>query len=697
MSYLLRSRNNLIINSSNVFENKPLRIEISNFYKIKNYNIEFPPNESNSEEENLSDNEYLKIKKQIRKRHNDMHGDQSVSYCDSGFSKEKSFFGNTSKLKRNLEIDRSVIASDYQINKKSFAELQDKIEEDKEEEYENSTDIFNDNPSSDELSEDVLNMIRKKYDEKKSKNLKIKKNQYLLEDSDVSSEVSKQRYKKDKNNTKKIIQSNNISTQCPFSENDNHICSNIDKEDLNLIMQNSINNYNCALSKKILIQGKIFITFDSIYFISLFNVLFFKNSVIRIKYKDIKSVEKLTVLHFIPNSLKIITKYKTFIFMSFVHRDHAYDLITDMVKENRNTKEIPKKGIVFHIREDKDDDDYNSNSEESKNEYKFRDKIKCLKREELFPKLDNEENRLHIETRNGYLELNIDIEEKQILELNNYVNCKKHINSLYVNKNFKNIFLELFAKFDNDNPLVRTVLDKKATDLSYDKFESLDKIFQKKKCLKYESIYNILLFDDGKKIFGLPERSNVKEIINFFFFKNIISIQKSNILLCKVPLAGCFRTIITININNLEEISNSTQIDFLYDIEFLKSTFFKSKIEGNTLPKLEETVISLKEYTENSIYKKFNKNKIKKKDILIDDKNYGIQKALVSPHSSNDNINKNSKMMKLDDQFTYLETHFKWLNDLSYHRGGKKHTYIYYINIFTFNSYIYILHVLYYN
>ncbi|ETW52638.1 hypothetical protein PFUGPA_05644 [Plasmodium falciparum Palo Alto/Uganda] len=588
-----------------------------------------------------------------------------------------------------------------------------------------------------DMNIEVLNMIKKIYEEREKKKLEHihnKQNTPSVQDThnndsksimspDFNNDTNKKRETHINNNIpnpndgrnedkttildekRKLEESQNEEkNKCPILEIDDHIFEINDKDHLNYIMRSSMNTFNCALSKKILIQGKIFITMDGIYFISLFNSLFSKNTILKIKYVDIVSVEKLTILHFLANSIKIITKYKSFVFTSFVHRNHCYNLIMDMIYENNNTHIIPKKGTVIIDRyHEYDTDEKNDLSDEVDNtndiNYHIKEGIHTndkiykgdiindyknnhiidhyLKDNEMltdsskikndFPtNIENnktknnitngkcpilhvsnytkDNNLIYVETINKHLPLNIDTEENEILKNNNFINCTNYIDSLFINRNFKDIFLDIYSNLQNQyNPLLKSVLDKKPLNLSYEHIKDIKDLMYNKTFLTYTTEYNILLFNNETKLIGLPDRSNVKEIFMFFFFKNNIIIQKIITLLSNIPLAGSFNTIVTLNIHNvMNQNTNNyyTQIDFSYDIEFVKSTFFKNHIKNNALPRLEKSIKDLKDYTKEAILQ-----------IYQNYDNQTINNNHVNPHQQN-NMNQKNKSQKYQS-FTF--------------------------------------------
>ncbi|OAC98371.1 hypothetical protein MUCCIDRAFT_167461 [Mucor lusitanicus CBS 277.49] len=86
-----------------------------------------------------------------------------------------------------------------------------------------------------------------------------------------------------------------------------------------------IEEYNCAMYKDILVQGKLYISQEYL----CFNAKFFgwvTNLVLA--YKDIKSIEKRNMALIVPNGIQITTHLDTkHVFASFVTRDYTFDLI----------------------------------------------------------------------------------------------------------------------------------------------------------------------------------------------------------------------------------------------------------------------------------------------------------------------------------------------------------------------------------
>lgn len=86
-------------------------------------------------------------------------------------------------------------------------------------------------------------------------------------------------------------------------------------------------DHSCALSRDILLQGRIYISNQHLCFYS--NILGWVSSVI-IPFKEIVQIEKKTTAGIFPNGIVIDTLHSKYIFASFISRDSTFDLITDV-------------------------------------------------------------------------------------------------------------------------------------------------------------------------------------------------------------------------------------------------------------------------------------------------------------------------------------------------------------------------------
>lgn len=86
-------------------------------------------------------------------------------------------------------------------------------------------------------------------------------------------------------------------------------------------------DHSCALSRDILLQGRIYISDQHICFYS--NILGWVSTVF-IPFKEIVQIEKKTTAGIFPNGIVIDTLHTKYIFASFISRDATFDLITDV-------------------------------------------------------------------------------------------------------------------------------------------------------------------------------------------------------------------------------------------------------------------------------------------------------------------------------------------------------------------------------
>ena len=98
-----------------------------------------------------------------------------------------------------------------------------------------------------------------------------------------------------------------------------------------------IDSFVCAVAKTILLQGRIYITNQRIWFHSFFNnkLLFFgKDTKITIPLDDIMSLEKRVNAIFFDNSIAVITKDdKETFFTSFIQRDKCFEVIKALLED----------------------------------------------------------------------------------------------------------------------------------------------------------------------------------------------------------------------------------------------------------------------------------------------------------------------------------------------------------------------------
>mmetsp|Transcript_23798 Transcript_23798/g.33314 ORF Transcript_23798/g.33314 Transcript_23798/m.33314 type:complete len:844 (-) Transcript_23798:116-2647(-) len=90
------------------------------------------------------------------------------------------------------------------------------------------------------------------------------------------------------------------------------------------------NYYSCAYHKKILLQGRLYLSRNYLCFYS--NVFGYETKVI-ISMADVLTVEKKNTALVIPNAIQVDALQTQYFFASFMSRDQAFDNIQDAVRE----------------------------------------------------------------------------------------------------------------------------------------------------------------------------------------------------------------------------------------------------------------------------------------------------------------------------------------------------------------------------
>ncbi|CAL9729681.1 membrane-anchored lipid-binding protein Lam4p [Monosporozyma unispora] len=119
-----------------------------------------------------------------------------------------------------------------------------------------------------------------------------------------------------------------------------------------------IQEYSCAYSKDILIQGKLYITNENIHFYS--NILGYITNV-TISFHEIVQVEKKTTVGIFPNAIGIDTVQGKFTFVSMANREATYDTVMDIWNQytigNRMKSSLSNETSDFSDDEEAEDDD----------------------------------------------------------------------------------------------------------------------------------------------------------------------------------------------------------------------------------------------------------------------------------------------------------------------------------------------------
>jgi hypothetical protein len=110
-----------------------------------------------------------------------------------------------------------------------------------------------------------------------------------------------------------------------------------------------IDCFSCAIELKILIQGKIYISNQSLYFHSYFNdsLLFFKKETkIKVPISQIRDIQKAKNAKIFDNSINLSLYNGTSLFLtSFLKRDDCYRLI---LKQMKRIKYLEGKQLIMN-------------------------------------------------------------------------------------------------------------------------------------------------------------------------------------------------------------------------------------------------------------------------------------------------------------------------------------------------------------
>lgn len=103
-----------------------------------------------------------------------------------------------------------------------------------------------------------------------------------------------------------------------------------------------VDSFTCALARKILLHGRLYISNQRLCFHSIFNnkLLFFgKDTKVTIPLEDITSLEKRINALVFDNSIAVITKNeKETFFTSFLMRDKAFEVIKELLEKDSKGK-----------------------------------------------------------------------------------------------------------------------------------------------------------------------------------------------------------------------------------------------------------------------------------------------------------------------------------------------------------------------
>ncbi|SCM03372.1 conserved Plasmodium protein, unknown function [Plasmodium chabaudi chabaudi] len=334
--------------------------------------------------------------------------------------------------------------------------------------------------------------------------------------------------------------------------------------------------HKLSLQAPVLVEGKCFISNDSIYFISAFNQILKNSSIVRIKYESLLSIKKAQELNIIPEWFKIKPdEDQSFSFTALLDKDDAYGSISSMIEYAIDSKKKLETNTVTHDETKAANQKNNLDSNRIESSLEFTEKVLITK--------DVDE----------MISMKLDSKEIELLEENDFFHDIHHAIGLYVNKDFKEVYYSIFSKIHPRNPFYDFYqrVDQQGAD--YSKFDDLPDPIQVPSGYSINLKYNVSLEKAKKSLYGsfvIPSRADINETVKLFFFRHCIILQTQVNFITKFPILGAFRAVITAIIHDVpsEDGSgkNATQIDMLYGVYFFKSAFFKDMTKRAVLPLL---------------------------------------------------------------------------------------------------------------
>eukprot|EP01022_Parablepharisma_sp_SALTPOND_P014769 TRINITY_DN2043_c0_g1_i1.p1 TRINITY_DN2043_c0_g1~~TRINITY_DN2043_c0_g1_i1.p1 ORF type:complete len:996 (+),score=116.43 TRINITY_DN2043_c0_g1_i1:134-2989(+) len=349
------------------------------------------------------------------------------------------------------------------------------------------------------------------------------------------------------------------------------------------VSEEAIDSFVCAVSWKILLQGRLYITKSFLCFSSPFNnsTIFGHGTKIVIPYYDIIKVKTALNALIFDNSISIQTASATFFFTSFVYRDKAYDLIKRLYKEFKNGE-----GSHLDIRPSIVPQLLGSIKENSMNSSRLNSSM-------------NVENNVFLEK--------IEAEEKKRLEAAKKEGLKLPISSPLLEQTYPcPIQILLSALLNKKHPIARKLfelgdnkelfIESQSTPLEYFvkykyalgeimKSEQKDKDQFLDTMSKWPISHNVKMnythiMKDAPPIPFFPKEFKVYEDSKPYYLSPNHVIIEAKITGEGLPYADYFITRQYMElIQNLEKDKYKTTLKVFVEIEFLKTTMLKGTIE----------------------------------------------------------------------------------------------------------------------
>jgi len=340
-----------------------------------------------------------------------------------------------------------------------------------------------------------------------------------------------------------------------------------------------IDSFACAVSWKILLQGRIYVTKTKICFHSFFNnnTIIGGETKILIPIEDVQNIEKRYNAWIFDNSIAIKTKTTEFFFTSFVYRDRAYDLLEKCLKDFRlaNKSEEILKPISLN-------EGGNIEIQQNSSVKEFLDKLKEIENERY-------------EKIKGLI-----MQKTGTVTCDESFNCPMQMffNAVYVEgSKARNIADEISENKDLQvikdpvHPKFFTSL-KEAIGLYYnlpksDQDEYLNAVRNMPLTNESRKKY-VHMLKNGLPIPFFPDRCTIEEEGTYYYVSPVYLIYQSKSATSGVPYGDYFYSYFQAHVKQITEILPNNEIRYKVHTkntllnDFFKDTVFKNKIDTET-------------------------------------------------------------------------------------------------------------------
>ncbi|CAG9326509.1 unnamed protein product [Blepharisma stoltei] len=307
-----------------------------------------------------------------------------------------------------------------------------------------------------------------------------------------------------------------------------------------------VESFACALSKKILLHGRMYLTTTHICFHSYFNsqTIFGRETLLAIPFAEIKKVEKKIHGLIFDNALRITTDNSEFIFASFLYREQAKATVENLIRLNKPSQNAAQKTAC---------------------EFKIETREKRLQLAKLMKTLKVKTEPVSNRKPESFFKvtllkdpLSFDVPAQKIFELLFADSAKD--------------FLEKFMELKNETDMKLTQWEPSAPDFYLN---------QPGESWNESSVRSLDYIRPMKERFPMmPKTHGVHEQQTIYFISKNEFIFEILIKTSGVPFSDCFQAHLRWHV---KEVDGKTSLVGRYWMEFLKSTMFSGKIERTSV------------------------------------------------------------------------------------------------------------------